>query len=200
MEELIESFRKEASGFTVSRGLDAASQGDQVFLFFFSSTFRNQVDKIYSFINVGRENETTNAENHLGRAELSNFLKGFVDQQPPPVQDSLKYIVREPLLSETLLGVTPADFRQRDPKCILQPDTTNWSRDYQFLSQTFLGIELDLLLHDILTFNVVDLMFSNSAISILATYMIHLARTHLAAHFGKKNLAHSSHIDERFLL
>ena len=188
----------QSNGFTVSRGLDAASHGDQVFTFFFSAAFRNQLNKIYNFINFGQGDGGIG----IGTAELSNFLKGFIDQQPPPVQDGFKYIVKEPLLSETVLGVTPADFRQSDPKCIMQTDkVASWNRDYQFLSQTcFLGLEFDLLLHDILTFNVVDLLFSNTAISIGITYMMHLARTHLTLYFAKKNLARTSHIDERFLL
>jgi meckelin len=182
----------------VSRGLDAASPGEQVFTFFFSSAFRNQINKIYSFIKQ-REGEDT--VSHIGIAELSTFLRGFIDQQPPPAIDGLKYMVKQPLISETLLGVTPADFRQSDPKCIMQTDcTTNWSRDYHFLSQTFIGIETDLLLHDILTFNVADLLFSNTALSAFIAYSMHLARTHLALYFARKNLASTSQIDERFLL
>eukprot|EP00956_Cyclotella_meneghiniana_P004858 scaffold6003_cov79-Cyclotella_meneghiniana.AAC.1 len=194
---MIDSLRKEAQGHTIKRGLDAASQGDQVFVFFCSLAFRNQISKIYNFIQMGSETDTNN---HVGKAELGNFLKGFIDQQPPPHDDGLKYVVREPLISETILGVTPADFRQSNRKCIMQPDRTNWSRDYQFLSQTFLGKEIDLLLHDILTYNAVDLMFNSSSVAILLTYMVHVAHTVLTTHFTKKNIANSTHIDGRFLL
>lgn len=197
MEEMIDSLRKEAQGHTIKRGLEAASQGDQVFVFFCSVAFRNQINKIYNFIDMGSQADT---DNHVGKAELGNFLKGFIDQQPPPHDDGLKYVIREPLISETILGVTPADFRQSNRKCIMQPDRTNWSRDYQFLSQTFLGKEMDLLLHDILMYNAFDLMFNNSALTIFLTYMVHVARTVLTAYFTKKNIANTSHIDERFLL
>ena len=194
MEELLESFRKEANGFTVGRGLDAASQGDQVFVLYCSGAFRNQIDRICGLT------RDTESDSHVGTAAMSNFLKGFIDQQPPPTQDGLKYAVREPLVSESVFGLTPADFRQSDPKCIMQPDHTNWNRDYQFLSSTFQGIELHLLLHDILIYNAVDLLFNNTAASIFVTYVIHLARKILTSYCAKKNLSITSHIDERFLL
>eukprot|EP00804_Cyclotella_cryptica_P009607 CCRYP_006304-RC/>CCRYP_006304-RC protein AED:0.04 eAED:0.04 QI:1898/0.4/0.66/1/0.6/0.66/6/31/1047 len=199
IDELLDSFRKEAQGFTVSRGLDAASRADQVFVMFCSSAFHSQISKIFKLIKI-RQTEEAQAYNRLGKAELSTFLKGFIYQQPPPVQEGLKYVVRDAILTETVLGLTPADFRMDDPKCLLEPDCTKWNRDYTFLSATFLGIEMDLLVHDILTYNVVDLMFDNPATSIFATYLMHIARTWLAAHFAKNNLSHTSFIDKRFLL
>lgn len=99
-----------------------------------------------------------------------------------------------------ILGLTPADFRTDDPKCILEPDGTKWNSDYRFLSATFLGIEMDLLLHDILTYNAIDLVFNNSAISLFAAYLMHLARTFLTAHLAKNNICNTSLIDKRFLL
>ena len=194
MDELLESFRKEANGLTISRGLDAAPQGDQAFVLYCSGAFRNQIDGTY---NLMRDTDSTT---NVGTTALSNFLKGFIDQQPPPTQEGLKYAVREPSVSESVLGFTPADFRQSDPKCIMQPDRTSWNKDYQFLSSTFQGIELDLLLHDILAYNAIDLMFHNTAASIFVTYMIHLARKFMTSYFAKKNLSITSKIDERFLL
>lgn len=149
---------------------------------------------------MGRNQGIDNANNHIGKAELSSFLRGFIDQQPQPTQDSLKYVVREPLATEAMFGLTPADFRQSDPKCILQPDHAKWHCDFSFLSSGFHGIEMDLLLHDILTYNAVDLLFNSSAVSTCVTYIIHLARTLLATHFMKKNLSGTSLVDERFLL
>lgn len=168
-------------------------------MLFCSSAFCTQISKIHKLIKIG-QNKEAHAYNRLGKAELSSFLKGFIYQQPPPVQEGLKYIVREAAISETVLGLTPADFRTDDPKCILEPDCTKWNRDYLFLSATFLGIEMDLFLHDILTYNAIDLVFNNSAISLFGAYLMHLARTSLAAHFAKNNLSENSLVDKRFLL
>ena len=167
--------------------------------------FRHQISKIYNYArpNHGQyffqsNNDQTGGNEAdkipLARLELKLFLQSFMDQQPPPSRDGLRYIVREPWLAERLLSVTPADFRTNaEPKCILHPDNNG------FLSATFLGIELDLFIHDVLTYNAANMAFNNAGISIFLTYLVHLLRTHLRSWFGKKNLSDKSFIDAKFL-
>ncbi|EED96619.1 predicted protein [Thalassiosira pseudonana CCMP1335] len=204
MEELLDQLKKEANGTTISRGLDGSSNEDQVFVLYCSSAFHRQIGKIYMYVKNRRVDEVDDdADNRMAvaKAEMSSFLRSFIDQQPPPTKDELMYSVREPWLVERLFGVTPADFRtQSEPKCILQPDETRWNRDYEFISTTFLGIELDLFIHDVLTYNMADMAFNNPAISMVVTYAMHLARTSLISYFGQKNLAETTLINERFIL
>ena len=97
--------------------------------------------------------------------------------------------------------MTPADYRTNaEPKCIMHPD--NSPGGGSFLSTTFLGlgVEIDLLIHDILTYTVACLSFGNNVgVSIFLTYLVHLVRQFLRSWFGKKNLSEKALIDGRFL-
>lgn len=204
MEELIDNLKREGAGGMIERGLDPATGSAQSFDFFASPVFRRQIAKVYSYAGPRKDRSLFQSNNNesgddaekmsLARAEMSLFLKSFIDQQPTPTRDGLRYIVRNTWLAEKILNVTPAEFRaNEEPKCILHPDNDG------FLSSTFLGIELDLFLHDILCYTVAHLTFSNVAISLFCTWAMHLLRTSLRSWFGKANLGTKSLIDKRFL-
>ena len=206
MEELLKNLTREGSGTTTTRGLAGATSGCQVFTFFASSVFRNQISKIYSYAKPSQEgrylgfqaNNNDAEKKPIARAEVTVILKSFIDRQPPPSRDGLSYVVRESWLSERLLSFTPAEFRTTaEPKCIMLGS----SDDDGYLSATFLnlGVEFDLLIHDILTYNLASMVFNNVGMSIFLTYAMHLLRTSIRSWFGKRNLSNKSLIDQRFL-
>jgi meckelin len=202
MEELLKSLDREGRGLLTARSLDGAPGDCQTFDFYASPVFRRQISKMYSYARPRQDrfhfrSNSNNAEKaNLARDELTFFLQNFIERQPPPSRDGLRYVVRESWLAERLLGITPNDFRTKsEPTCIMHPD------NYGFLSSTFLGIgvEIDLLIHDILTYNVASMTFNNVGISLMLTYSVHLARKFLRSWFGQKNLSEKALVDERFL-
>jgi hypothetical protein len=68
------------------------------------------------------------------------------------------------------------------------------------LSTTFLGLELDLLLHDILTFHVSDMIFKNTVSSVLCVYLMHILRTVVRSQMGKYNVAKKTQVNQRFMV
>ena len=110
------------------------------------------------------------------------------------------YVVREHDAREKFLGLVNIDIQARELKCVMYPDQlTTWLYDYSFLNTTFLGIENELLLHDILTYNMVDLIFDSPSLSIFITYLVHLLRTFVRHHFGLQNIADKTFMDKRFI-
>jgi len=144
----------------------------------------------------------TSARSHGSRslAEVHTFLQNFVDQSPPPENDGYRWMAQTPTLVERMLGVPLPVLGQTESKCVFVPDVSTWIRDYSFLSATFLGIELDLLLHDILTWNLIDMLFENPAVAVLCTYLMHLLRVFVRARLGRANIAKKTQVDDRFLL
>ena len=124
-------------------------------------------------------------------------MQSFIDQSPIPTQEGLQRVFRTQTMAEriasTLMGI------QQDSKCILYPNEITWMYDHGFISVTFLGMELDLLLHDILVFNCVDLAFENTAISVFISYLVHLLRVFVRNWFGKTNVSIKSGLDYRFV-
>ncbi|KAL7535263.1 hypothetical protein ACHAXR_010500 [Thalassiosira sp. AJA248-18] len=206
MEELLDNLKREGAGHMIERGLDGATCGCQTFDFFASPLFRHQISKIYSYAMPGQHRHSSQRPNNdqregneisLARAELTLFLQSFIDKQPIPSRDGLRYIVREPWLAERLLSVTPAEFRGNADSCSLS--TFLQSTQEGFLTATLLGIEVDLFLHDVLTYNAANLAFGHAGISIFCTYIMHQCRTFLRSWYGKKNLSSKSLIDAKFL-
>lgn len=132
-----------------------------------------------------------------GMSDLVYFIQNFFDQSPPPSNDGLRREFREHTIIEKIIGT--AIGVQKESKCILYPSEMNWSHDYGFISTTFLGMEEDLLLHDILTFNCLDILFDNTAISALFTYLMHVSRVVARDTWGKANVSKKTFLDPRFL-
>lgn len=202
MEELLKNLEREGRGLSTARSLDGSPMGCQTFDFYASPVFRRQISKICNYARPRqdrlffRSNSIDAEKMSLARDELTLFLQCFIDRRPPPSRDGLRYVVRESWLAERLVGITPTDFRTKsEPTCIMHPD------NYGFLSSTFLGVgvEIDLLIHDILTYNAANMVFNNVGTSLIITYAVHLARTFLRSWFGKKNLSDKALIDDRFL-
>jgi len=223
MQNLAEQLKKEESGLTTDRGLDAAGapRGCQTFELFTSPTFRGQFDKVYSALHQNNSaalaQDTGRLGHMVGRAggkgrspppermitalkELNLFLQSFVEQSPPPQKEELKRIVREQPFLDQIVGTPPADIRSQNAKCVFYPDQKSWMFDHNFLYVTFMGIETDLVIHNILTFNIFDMAFSNVSISILGTYIMHLFFVWLRGSFGQGNLANKTLVDDKFLI
>ncbi len=202
MEELLKNLDREGRGQLTPRSLDGASSGCQTYGFYASPVFRRQISKIYSFARPRQDRFFTQSRSvdaekaNLTRDELTNFLQCFIDRRPPPSRDGLRFIVRESWLAERLLGITPTDFRTKsEPVCSMHPDS------YGFLTSTFLGhgVEVDLFIHDILAYNVANMVFDNVGTSIFFTYAVHMIRTFFRSWFGQRNLSEKALIDDKFL-
>ena len=198
MEELLKNLNREGRGATNTRGLVGATGESQIFTFFATPLFRRQISKIYSYARPSHRTffqaKYDVEKTSLARAEATVFLQSFINRQ---LGDGLSYVVRERLFAERLVSVTPAEFRTNtEPKCIMYPD------DHGFLSATFLGvgIEVNLVIHDILTYNAASMAFNNVGISVFLTYLMHLLRTHLRSWLGKRNLSDKSLIDSIFFV
>lgn len=70
---------------------------------------------------------------------------------------------------------------------------------YRFERVMFRGIELDLLIWDILVYCVTDYSLQSPTIAAAVTYVVALALAWLRTHFGQRNIAFKTLIDERFL-
>jgi meckelin len=59
---------------------------------------------------------------------------------------------------------------------------------------------MDLLLFNILTFSACDIWLSNTAVSILLTFLLDRFIVYIRASFGERNIAAKTMVDERFLI
>ena len=91
---------------------------------------------------------------------------------------------------------TPPDLRQqRNSPCILYPD-----RYGKFLSTCFIGIEVELLLLNIISFSVFNQKTSNVAVALIMTYLLEVSLRMMRERCGKVSLCRSALIDDRFLI
>eukprot|EP00814_Leptocylindrus_danicus_P000666 CAMPEP_0116009804 /NCGR_PEP_ID=MMETSP0321-20121206/3640_1 /TAXON_ID=163516 /ORGANISM="Leptocylindrus danicus var. danicus, Strain B650" /LENGTH=938 /DNA_ID=CAMNT_0003478815 /DNA_START=538 /DNA_END=3354 /DNA_ORIENTATION=- len=214
MPEIIEQLDNERHGPTVECRLDAlgAPRDCQAFELFASATFRETLEKIYSSCDKqwpeGRFSSKT-SQNTSGidaaetNAQLNNFLQSFVEQTPKPHREGLRFLIRQKSTIEYIFGGISSGASNNqtgDSPCVLRPDKQAYLKDYGFLSSTLMGIEYDLLIHDVLIFNFSDLLFGNPAINILLTYLVHVGRIQLRKRFGQAHLCRRSLIDNRFLI
>ena len=83
---------------------------------------------------------------------------------------------------------------------IMYPNMPKCYQDYAFASNTFYGIECSLLLHDILTYNAMDLVLRDKpVISLALTYAMHRLRSIWRGIGGRSKFSQSSGVDELFL-
>ena len=156
----------------------------------------------HSYSTSSHDTSCRNNNHHYNNTnEINTFLQSFLDQSPPPLLDGLQCVFRKHSILERILGMTPGILQKEESKCILCPKEPTFMLlyDYGFVSTVFLGMELDLLLHDVLCFHVVDLWFdNNTAISVLFTYLMHLLRVLVRDRWGRSNVSHKTGLDHRF--
>lgn len=221
MAELVEMLHQEEAGLTVDRSLDGAPKDVQSFQLFVTADWRLYFDKIYSnftpsdtssfgaccnrFLgydngsNVGgagveRTRVPTSAEEGNLRAldELTNFMQQFVDNVFSRV--GLRRRIAEPSFFDKLVR-SPPSMGLGEQANVLVADYKN-----EFTSATFLGIEGDLLVCNILLYSLFDLWFESTAVSILLTYLVESAFCIMRSSLGEKALAGKTLIDQRFLI
>jgi meckelin len=223
IKKLCDNMRSEGQGIVPSRGLDAigAPEDCQSFEMFISDTFQKQCRDVsachllsfpkrliiiclqarLTYKNLlSKLYEGIRDPEHLASSieEMQLFLISFIEQSPSPPQ-GLKRVVRTSGIVERTLGLVPVEVRGTNEINILSPDETTWAKDYLFLDVTFLGIELDLCIHDFLTYTVIQMSYHKIYVSAIVTYASHLVRTALRRFFGSRNLAKKSFMDSRFL-
>lgn len=170
----------------IERGLDGSSGSCQTFQLYCNPSLCRQISTIYDFAYPSGGSEGDAEKLSQARHEMKKHLSTFIDER--------QYIVRSPTLNERSFGLTPAEFRTpgADTKSILLQDEHGWTK------ATLIGLEMDLLIHDVLTYNVANLAFDNAGISIFITYIMHLIRRHVRLFLGTRNLAKTSFIHSRF--
>jgi len=132
------------------------------------------------------------AVKHLkAQKKLNGFLKSFVDQTDP----EFDRIWRESVALQWCCRVPP----ETSDKSILTGDDKGL-----FTSVLFLGVEVDLMLFNILTWSVVDLWVgddtgNNPALAAFITYLSDRLVRYVRGHFGRENLHTKTFVDERFL-
>ena len=133
-------------------------------------------------------------------SEIQNFLKNFIKQPPEPMrEDGLRRTFRRQNIIERLSCIAPR-VKSNETSCIMCPSESTWLLEDGFVSITFLGMELDLLLHDVLTYNLADFVFGNTPSSILLTYFMHLLRCNVRDHYGKTNMSQKANLSHKFLM
>lgn len=219
MTELVAMLHKEEAGLTVDRSLEGAPPDVQSFQIFMSGEWRAAFDKIYSVlvrpptvgevIRGGRSSQRGsggrgNAGSGSGMTslppepslkawkELSVFLQEFADNNFG--RAGLRRVVRERTYTEVLF-CTPPDLSGQDQPSVFFPD-----RDFEYTKALFLGIELDLLLLNILSYSLFDFWFGVTAVSCLLTFLLDWLLCIIRSHWGTALLAKKTLVDERFLI
>lgn len=221
MAELVEMLHQEQAGLTVDRSLDGAPKDVQCFQVFVTADWRLYFDKIYSNFsrpdtssigaccnrffgydnasNAGgaggeRKRLPTSADEGNLRAldELTNFMQQFIDNVFTRV--GLRRRIAEPSFFDKLTRSPPA-MGLGEQANVLVADYNN-----EFTSATFLGIEWDLLVCNILLYSLFDVWFDSTSVSILLTYLVESGFCILRNNLGEKALAGKTLIDERFLI
>jgi len=189
-EELRDYIDKENRGIYASRGIDdpAAPIDCQAFTFMASAIFRKQINKA---LNI--------TQSYAAKAELESFIKSFIEQTPPPVHEGLRRKIRIPSFCERMMGSSSSEARARESGCLLYPDEKACMSDYSFLSTSFLGIERDLGLQDVLTYTFFFTVWNDLGAAVLITYVLHLIRHSLRLFFGRRNISRKGFVDLRLL-
>ena len=211
MEELVDMLHYEESGLTTDRSLSGGPAEVQSFNIYVSGEWRLKYDEIYSnMTSLSTVNEVLSSGRILNRnnimarffgptaqptkqsmsawKKMTKFLQDFVENE------AKRTIITNQSFLEKLLLQPPALAISNQPSIFI-PDP-----HFQYCRLLFLGRETDLLLFNILTYSVVDLWFSNTAASILITYLLNLAITWFRQSLGQANIAKKTLIDERFLI
>lgn len=218
LKQLADYLANEALGHRVDRGLEWGPADAQCFEVFFTEKFRRKYDTVYNDVvardvleqqpflpNPGAGNLGQLQNRRRPRAKgpdrgraveaarnLNRFLQGFVSKQYQTAELQCKLGARTWL--ETLLR-TPPDLRAGGGPCVFVEDKQlQWTGVHAF------GAELDWLLFNILTFAVCDLWFDDTMTSVLLTYLLDKGLMAARIHFGQRNLAGKTLVDDRFLI
>ncbi|KAM9805983.1 meckelin isoform 3-T3 [Syngnathus typhle] len=195
MEEMSQNLRREAESLCGQRGL-LPNTDMQTFQVALSTRLRSQYDKIRESF-ARRYGPTRLMEAHSANQweqnirayhTMNHFLGSIIDHAHP----DMDYYVRDKLALERLMGM---EFLEPIEKSIFYNDEA-----HSFSDVLFHGHESTLLLFDALFFCVADLACQNFVLAGLLTYIQQKIFRKIRIHFGKKNLAYKTQVDERFLI
>jgi meckelin len=210
MPELVSMLHKEEAGLSVDRSLQGATTDDQSFQLFLSGEWRMKFAKIqnnilqnnpsfwdsFTLFSGTRPNNRHNARSGLNRSgnqtsgtvpdkmlrahtDMTTFLQSFIDNNLP--QPEMKRTIQDTTYFERMCNIAP-DLTVPGQPSVMRPDP-----GYDFTKVTFLGIELDLLVFNILTYCMFDLWLNNTALSILMTYLIDFCLCYIRESYGQVN-------------
>lgn len=121
-------------------------------------------------------------------------------------------MIREPTMMDKLLQ-TPPLINTESNSNVFYPDRRDYFTSMLFLGTYdslivmflilhvyFIGVELDLLLLNILTMAVVDLLFNNVGLSLLLTLFLQMFLNYVRSAMGESNIARKTLVDDRFLI
>jgi len=200
------NFEEENQGKAPSRGLTNKSQeelqgnSDQVFEMYITDKLRDSYQqKRSSFFPTGgvaaRGGRSADQKNRVATMckahhQINEYLQvNFVGDIEAP--DS-KCEILEPSLLHKVFGFPPRTAREHT--VLLRDNNNNFSRVLLY------GIEWQLLTFDFLVLVTWDLIFHNVYFAALFTYGTSLVVVKVRSHFGSKNVAIKTLVDERFLI
>ena len=124
-------------------------------------------------------------------SRVNSFLTEFIDRHgSSPGADAGYRIETRPAISK-LLRVPPD---MGHGACVLNPSSLT-----SFTNVTLYGIELPLLLLNIMVFALSDIAFNNTFISALIVWLVEQFIVRLRTWMGAKNMTQKTLVDERFL-
>lgn len=133
---------------------------------------------------------------------LSTFVKGFIEETDP----DYKRVWRERTLAQQMMDLPPDMLTENivaaasgTPGAGGRTTYTMLDRGYRFEKVMFRGIELDLLVFNILVFCLADCYQQSPTIAAVITYIVDMAVTQIRSWLGVRNLTYKTLIDGRFL-
>lgn len=104
-------------------------------------------------------------------------------------------LIREKTPSMRFFGVPPVDYEtfQGNPLFFRDPN-------YGFQNTLFYGNEFTLIIMDIVIYLMWDLLFKNTLVALLLSYLVNRAIAWLRTWFGERNIARKALIDDAFLI
>uniref|UniRef100_A0A3B5BP19 Transmembrane protein 67 n=1 Tax=Stegastes partitus TaxID=144197 RepID=A0A3B5BP19_9TELE len=195
MEEMNNNLRREQESLCGQRGL-LPNTDIQTFQVALTKSLRSQYSKIQDSISRrNRPSRLTDATmGHFSEPQckayhtMNHFLASVIDHAFPDKD----YIVKDKLMFERVVGM---EFLEPSEKSIFYNDEA-----HSFSSVLFYGNEGTLLIFDTLFFCVVDLGSQSFVLAAVLTYVQQMIFCFIRNTLGRRNLAHKTLVDKRFLI
>ncbi|TPX38641.1 hypothetical protein SeLEV6574_g07708 [Synchytrium endobioticum] len=200
MADLYRQLKKEESNVVPRRGLNDTDE--QAFEIFVMKSLRETYDQVYGLLvaeNVEMKTNARNARSGHGRPQglggehsikayetINRFLCAFFDKN----LKEFPYYIRPRTLMERAIHSTP----DRTLGSVFFHDETSFGH---ILLQ---GLEYDLFILSMLTYNIVDCTVNSPMAAGLAALMLDVGLRGSRKYFGERNVARKSLLDVRFLM
>ena len=205
-------------GHPYSGGSSSVQEEVLVWELYHTSEFRRKLQNLHHIVSGhnhdarnGVDEESCNAQMNLNHRRIQQFLIRFLasstqadNQHQQRVRHAFPVLYSKATL--TYLEYLFPSTTTTSKKNMLYPDIPTWYQDYSFTSVTFHGMEYALLLHDILVYNVMDVLVWNKdggqqhkILVMLVTYFVHAFRVYWRRYRSRSTFIQSSGVDERLL-